>query len=459
MSTLNHTTPHTVHTRIGLREVYRLAWPVVISMLSFTLMSLVDTLFVARLGDLAVGAIGLAALSTWLIASFGHGLLEGAKVAVAQSTGAEDDLSARQLGWQSLWIALAVAVVTMLLIPLGPGLFELLGASDAQSDLADSYLSWRLLGAPLMFALFALHATLHGMGDMQTPMRASVLGNVLNIGLDPLLIFGLGPIPALGIAGAAIATVLSHAISLWWLWRRARSRLSGVSPRPCRVMMKRIWGLGAPLGLREALDMASYAIFAGLLTHAGESHLAAHVIAVRIIAFSFLPGHAISQAACVLAGQSVGAKRFAGVKETFVSATALALLFMGGCAILFLAIPGPLFGLFLPSPEVHELGVTLLTIAAVFQLVDAIAMVAIGTLNGAGDTRFVMTISVTCAWLIKLPLAWLLALEWDGGAAAAWVAMTIEISLIAALTTWRLRARHTTRDRRHARLRLATHNA
>lgn len=423
---------------IGPRQVWHLAWPVIISMLSFTATSLVDSIFVSRLGDDELGAIGLATLLTFLVISFAFGMLEGAKVAIAQRTGAEDHDSARRFGWQAVWIAGALGALTLLVIPLGAPLLTLMGADAAQTGLATDFLVPRLAGVTPMYLVLALQAYLQGTGDMRTPMVAALIGNAVNLALDPLLIFGHGPFPRLEMAGAAIATDIADAVQLLYLWHATRARLGGVSRRPVRDLLLRVWRLGAPLGLRGFMEVSAFAVFSGMLVHVGKAELAAHVLVVRILRFSFLPGHAIGQAASVLAGQAIGANRPDAVLAAFRSACFLALGVMGSCGLALVLLSDPLIGLFSPTEEVARTAVELMLIAAAFQLFDAVAVVGIGVLNGVGDTRFVMIFGVATSWVVKLPVAWALAFPAGLGAAGAWLGLTAEIVVVAGIMAWRV---------------------
>ena len=193
------------------------------------------------------------------------------------------------------------------------------------------------------------------------------------------------------------------------------------------------------MGLERLLDVGSFVLFVSLLARSGEIHLAAHVIVVRIAMVSFLPGHAIAEASGVLIGQSMGAGRPQAARQTYRAATHLALCVMAAGGVLFVAMPDPLISAFGATEAVMEIARQVLLLAALIQIFDAFAMVALGSLAGAGDTRFVATITVFASWAIKIPLAVVLIVYGDLGALGAWLGMAVEIVFLAAVGCWRVR--------------------
>lgn len=425
--------------RIGWAVVFGLAWPMMISRMSDTLMLVVDTLFVSRLGTDALAGIGIAISGCQLVIAFGWGLIMGVRVAVSHHTGADRPLDAARLGWQGVWMALALGVVSWLALPLAPWAFSLTGAGPEVTPHALSFFRVRVSGAPLFFGLMALSGYFQGRGDTRTPMIGTLLGNALNIALNPVFVFGWGPAPELGAGGAALATVISQGVNLSWLAWRFQRLAPRVSRRPDRALFADITRPGLPMGLNLLQEVGSFAMFMSFLAHAGAIHLAAHVVVVRIVLMSFLPGWAVGEAGAVLVGQSLGAGRPELARQSWRAATTLALSFMTAFGVLFVAAPEALLSIFSPSAEVLELGVRMLWIAAAFQVFDALATVGICCLNGAGDNRFTMALQLFGAWLLKVPMAWFFALPLGLGAPGAWLGMTLDIVLLAGVTLWRIR--------------------
>ncbi len=422
-----------------LREVWALAWPVVVSMLSYNAMLVADALFVGQLGTTAVAALGLAGTGAFVVRAFGNGLLGGVRVSAAQALGAGDPMRARRFAWQGVWLAAALGLFAWSVLPFGAAWLGLLGA---QGPLLAPALGWWqpvVAAAPLGFLGLGLGGWLQSQGDSRSPMRAEIAGNAVNIALDAVLVHGLGPVPAFGVAGAGWATAagitVAAAMQVW----AARAQLRSVSAWPEPVLLRQVWRLGAPMGVQWLLDVGSYAVFAAILAGAGEAHLAGHVLVVRVVCVSFLPGYGVSQAVGVLVGQAVGARRPDRADAAWRAGTALAVGIMSAWGVVFLAFPEALLSAFDAQPEVLVIGVQLLAIGAAFQVLDAVATVAGGALTGAGDTRFLLWVSVLGAWGVKLPLGWWLARAHGMGAAGAWLGITAELLLLTLILVWRAR--------------------
>ncbi|MCO4746159.1 MAG: MATE family efflux transporter [Proteobacteria bacterium] len=424
----------------GPREVLHLAWPVIVQMLSYQLMTTADTIFVSRLGTAELAAVGLALPIVFLFRSFGHGLLGGVRVLTSQRHGAGDLIGARRAGWQGLWIGAVMALPALAAAGFGEQMFAFISAPAEMAELGSGYLRVLMLGAPFTFAVWATSFWFQGTGDTRTPMLASLLGNALNIALDPVLIWGMGPFPAMGVEGAAMATVLSQCamvVVLVWRWHAASP---GVEPwRLVRADVLEVWRLGSPLAFMELLDLGAFAAFTAILTSAGEVHLATHIVVIRIASLSFLPGHALASATGVLVGQAVGAGRREAVAEAIRSGLMLTVGVMTAMGVVFLVTPGPLIQVFGVEAEVEALARRVLVVAAAFQLFDGIVMVLYQSLTGAGDTRFVLVAGVAGAWLAKVPLAWFFALPMGYGVVGAWGGFTAELILVALVLGWRVR--------------------
>ncbi len=425
--------------RIGWRSVFGLAWPMMISRMSDTLMMVVDTLFVSRLGTAALAGVGIAISGSHLVVGFGWGLLMGVRVAVSHYTGAGRPESAARIGWQGAWLAALLGAIAWLAIPFAAWGLSLTGAEGEVLPHALGFLQVRVAGAPLLFGVLAVSGYFQGTGDTRTPMVGTLLANALNLALNPLFIFGWGPVPALGAAGAALATVISMGVNLAWLGLRFLRHTPRVARGPQRALLAEITRPGVPMGMNMLQEIGSFAIFMAFLAHCGAIHLAAHVVVVRIVLMSFLPGWAVGEAGGVLVGQALGGRRPELARQAWRASVTLALSFMGAFGVLFVAFPATLLSIFSPAPEVLELGVRMLWIAAAFQIFDAVATVGLCCLNGAGDNRFTMALQLIGAWLLKVPLAWLFALPLGLGAPGAWLGMTLDIVMLAALCLWRIR--------------------
>ena len=423
----------------SVRAIFDLAWPIMISMLSYTAMSVIDTLFVSRLGTDPLAAVGLAAVLVFFTQSFGAGLMSGTRVLVSQCTGANDLKTASLLGWQAIWIGVPLGIAMSLLSLAPPDLFYLFGANETVAEYSDSFFSIRILGAPLVLLNIGISAYFQGRGDTKTPMRATLLGNGINIAMDPLLIFGLWGWPELGVAGAALATISAMLFQVCYLFWKVLPELSKVDHASNARLIKATFDMGVPIGVRYMLEMGSFVVFTAMVTHVSPIELAAHIIVVRICSISFMPGHAVSEAAGVLVGQFIGSNRPHLARPVIHSAMKLAVGIMASWGVIFLTIPDLLVLPFDTEPAVATVATQVLIIAAIFQVFDAIVMAISGGLNGAGDTRWVMVSSLLAAWLIKVPLAYLGTLVLGFGAAGAWCAFTVELFVLSFVFLHRMR--------------------
>jgi len=206
-------------------------------------------------------------------------------------------------------------------------------------------------------------------------------------------------------------------------------------------LLRRTFVLGVPLAVQWTLDFGGFLVFLSLLAQSGDAELAAHVLVFRIVMISILPGFSLADATGVLVGQAVGARRGEAVRQAWWAGTWQAVLLMGALGVLFWIVPSWLLWPFSPDAEVAKIAMVLLGIGALWQLTDAVAMVNITSLTSAGDTRFTLVMSVGASWFVQVPLS--LALVWglEMGAIGAWVALTVEITVIAVVSLLRVRGR------------------
>lgn len=431
------------------RELARLAWPIVISTLSYSLMTLVDTLFVGRLGASALAGVGLGGVAAFTVTCFGFGLMRGVKILVSQAVGAGRREMAHT--WLSAGLAFA-AVFSLLMIASGEvlaGFLHHLADTDAAGRNAEIYLTIRLLGTPVVMSFVAFREQSYGLGDSRAPMIASVAGNVVNVVLDAIFIGLLG----WGVAGAAWSTVVGAGVELVLIvgLRRREIRLRRFS----LAELRELWSVGFPTGLQFWLEVGSFALLTVIIARIGELELAAHQIALQVVHFSFLPTIALSEAGSIMAGQAVGAGRMRLVKRVARLGLIGAVLHTGMCTLTLL-VGAPLIArAFTDDPVLIDATVELLYVAALFLVADGAAIVARGILRGTGDVRFAAVVGILCAWGFTPPLAWLLGIEAGLGAVGGWLGMTAEITIAAGIFWWRLERSGWVRRAREMRTQLA----
>jgi MATE family, multidrug efflux pump len=436
--------------RRPVRELLRLSWPITLSTLSYSLMTLVDTLLVGGLGAAQLAGVGLGGTAAFALMCFSFGLLRGVKTLVSQAVGAGKREEIGRYLAAALCAAGAISVVTLL---LGQLLAEVVAHISATADAgaaARTYLRLRILGSPSALMFVALREVRYAQGDAQSPMRASVVANLVNIALAYTFVFHFG----WGVAGAGVATAIAQTVELGGLaldGRRQGYVLRGMTRRHLREL----WKVGWPTGLQFTLEIGAFSILAALVAALSEVQMAAHQIALQVIHFSFLPAFAVAEAASVLAGQAVGANRDAMVTRVARVGMALSGAYTALWTLAF-AFAAPLIVAgFRAGPEVASVAVRLLHVAAIFQMFDGANIVARAVLRGTGDVRFAAWVGVLTSWAFTPPLTWLLGYRLGMGAFGGWVGLLAEIVCGAAVLWWRLERRTWAAAAREARARLA----
>ena len=430
----------------GYREVWLLAYPVVITMVSRTAMMFVDAAMVGRLGTAELAAVGLAGILTWTLFSFFNGLLVSVNTFIAQRYGANDSRGVAVAVWQGLYISLASYLAVLMLGQFTEQLFALMNPSAEVQRLGTIYARIRFYSGINLFISFAIGGFLRGIGDTKTPMRIEILANCVNGILDYLLIFGHFGFPRLEVAGAAVATLIAGALAAFiylavFLSRRSHQAFqtrAHFQPRLREV--RRMLRIGVPMGIQFFLDLLSFTIFSALIGRMGDKALAANNAALTLIATSFMPLHGASLAATTLVGQYIGSGQLRYARRSGYTTIKIGVLYTFFIAIAFISIPELLLALITPDPEIARLGKGILFFAALFQISDGLGICSAGALKGAGDTVFTMWISISFAWLLFLPLAYALSTWLGYGVAGAWAGATIYIICIGVIYFLRFRS-------------------
>jgi MATE family multidrug resistance protein len=410
------------------RELIRLAWPITVSMVSFSTMTLASTAFVAHIGSDALAGVGLAGVVGFALVCFGIGLLRGAKTLVSQAVGAGRRDRIPELLGAALGLAIALGAGAMVAGHLVAPLLASLSASPRAGHFAAQYLAIRSLGAPLVLLYAALREARYGEGDSRAPMRASLAGNAVNIALDATLILGLG----WGVQGAAIATICGNVTELTvlaWPMRRALRRV-----RWRRGAVRDVWAQGVPNGMQFVMEVGSFLILTVMVARMSAIDGAAHQMVLHLVNVSFLPAHALAEAAAVLVGQAVGAN-----KDALVSRVARRALLLGaGYASICLAIYAALGGLIARALASGDAALAaratmLVHVSLAFLVADAANVIARGVLRGASDVRYAAVVGIATSWLTTPPLTWALGVGLGLGAVGGWIGLAVEIVVGASL--------------------------
>ena len=436
-----------------VRDVWRLAVPVILTNLLMTLVNVVDLFMVGRLGPIEIAAVGMSNTVRLLVLIGILSVTAGAMSLAAQAKGARDpgqlSFVARQT--LSLTVLLALLLSTVGWLAAEPLLTFLNSDGDPRAvELGTGYLQILFVGTVFLVLNFSVSSLMQGAGDTVTPLYLSGTINLLNILFNYLLIFGVGPFPALGVTGAALGTVAARMIgaaaglAMLYSGRNVVRILPG-SYRPNLLMFKDILSIGVPSGLQGMVRNSAQIIVLRIVTStgAGTYGAAALAIGLQIESLAFMPGLAISVAATSLVGQSLGAWQLDEARRRGYAAVAVGVTVMTLIGLPLILFAPQLVLLFDPSahPTVVGAGASYLRINALALPLLAVAMVTNGALRGAGDTRPGLTGTILGRWLVVVPLASFLALTLEIGVTGVWWALFIGTTVQAAyiLRRWRSR--------------------
>lgn len=428
-------------------QVLRLAWPVVVEQMLGTAVGLVNTYIVGHLGAAALAAVGLSSQLVMLLTAFFSAAGVGSTVLIARSIGAGNPQEAESFAGQSLILALAMGVLTAI-----PCLFwggDLIAALGGDADvIASGRLYLLAVGTtmPLMALLFVGNAAIRGTGDTRTPMLIMAAVNLVNALLSWSLVYGIGPLPALGVLGAGIGAAASSAVggvlTGGALLRGCsasglRVPRGALCPNPARI--RRLLRIGIPSGLEQGLMRLAQVVMASVVTYLGTAAYAGHQLGIQLLSVAFAPGFAFSVAVTTLVGQELGRGDLPRASACTMTASWLALGVMcsGGVVAFFLA--EPLVRFFISDPTVIPQGVLALRGCAFLQPPLAWYFVLSGALRGAGDTGYVLLAQALPIWLVRLPLSWLLGIAVGLDLTGIWAAMILDMSVRALMLGLRFR--------------------
>ncbi len=430
----------------GIREVIALALPVVLTQLSTSLMGVVDSAMVGRLGPTELAAVGFGGIWLWTLFSILYGTASGVQTFVSQADGAGDARSCGPWVWQGCYALLPAGVVLLALLVwlLEPAL-ELLGPSAEMRALTADYVRARLIGDLGYIAVMLLNSFHRGLGDTRTPLYVTLFANIVNVVLDYGLIFGRLGLPELGVTGAGVATSIaqwSNAVALLVIFQRRsiarRCNTHPVAMQPQQI--RRFLWTSAPIGGQWFIGMVSFSAFTTLVARMGDASMAASQAFVMLLSLSFMQAVGVSIATGVLVGRYIGAEDVSAVNRTFRSSIALGISIGLVIAAVFIAFPVQLLRIFTDDPAVLGLGRPLLLLGALFQLADAVAIICDGALRGAGDTRWPFVIETAMGWGVQVPLAYLVGVELGYGLTGAWAAALLHIVALASILFLRFRS-------------------
>ncbi len=424
------------------RAVILLAVPMVLEMLMESVFAVADIFFVGRLGADAVATVGITESLMTIIYALAIGLSIGASATVARRIGEGNPEGAARAAVQSIVLGIGIAVVLGVTgAVFGPQLLAAMGASDDVLRVGSGFARVMLGGSGTVLLLFLINAVFRGAGDAAVAMRVLWFANAINVTLGPCLIFGLGPFPELGVAGAAVGTTIGRGCGvLYQLYHltRADGRIR-IRPADFRIDPATMTGILRISGTATFQNFVSTASWMGLiriLTGFGSAAVAGNTIGIRIILFALLPSFGVSNAAATLVGQNLGAGSPERAEAAAWTAGLYNTIFLGSVGVIFLLFAPFLIGIFTSDPEVAPYGVRCLRIVSAGFLFYGYGMVLTQAFNGAGDTRTPTLIHLACLWMLEIPLAWTLAHPLGFGPTGVFISVSVAFSALALVSGW-----------------------
>jgi MATE family, multidrug efflux pump len=421
------------------KALVMIAVPMIMEMVMESIFAVVDVFWVAHLGASAVAAVGLTESMMMILYAIAMGVSIGVMALVARRIGEKNAEAASHTAAQGIVLGLAIAsAIGVTGALLAPQLMRAMGADGAVVATGTGFTRVMLGCSASVFLLFLINAVFRGAGDAALAMRALWLGNLLNIALGPCFIFGLGPFPALGVTGAAVATSIGRGIAVVYqltLLARGRSRIAIARTHfaiDLRVMAS-VLRLAGSATAQMMLVMTSYVGVMRILSSFGSQPLAGYTIGFRLLMFVMLPVQGLSNAAATLVGQNLGARRPERAEQSAWQACFASAAFLTVAAVVFLTGARLLIGLFTQDPEVVEHGVRYLRIIGLGFPFYAFGMVLMQAFNGAGDPRTPTLINFMVFWIVQLPLAWLLSHHTQLGSTGVFVTLSVCFSVHAAV--------------------------
>src|SRR6266568_9541891 len=399
------------------RAILLLAIPMVLEMVLESLFAVVDVFWVGRLGANAVATVGITESMLALVFAIGLGVSLSTTAMVARRIGEKDPEDAAIAGVQAIVLGLAISL--LLGIPAGiyaPELLRLMGASPEIVASGAGYTRIALGGCGAIIMLFLNNAIFRGAGDAAIAMRLLWVSNIINLILDPCLIFGIGPFPRMGVTGAALATFTGRSIGVLYQFYRLMkgSERIRVLVRHLRInvrVMARLLRVSLTGILQFAIANASWIVLVRIVSMFGAASVAEYTIAIRIVVFFILPSWGLSNAAATLVGQNLGARRPDRAARAVWQTGFYNMVFLGVIGIFFIVFATPVVRLFVNDPAVVPIAAVALRTFCCGNLGYAYGMVMLQAFNGAGDTLTPTIVNFFGFWMLELPLAWCLSVN------------------------------------------------
>jgi putative MATE family efflux protein len=431
---------HQDFTRGSLnRAILLLAIPMVLEMVLESLFAVVDVFWVGRIGANAVATVGLTESMLLLVFAIAMGLSLATTAMVARRIGEKDPAGAAIAGVQAIFLGVVIsASVGVPCFFFAPDLLRLMGASPEIVSLGSGYARIALGGSGVVLLLFLNNAIFRGAGDAAIAMRLLWVSNIINLILDPCLIFGLGPFPRLGVTGAALATFTGRGIGVLYQFYRLLRGTERIHVLRSQLRLNievllRLFRVSLSGVFQFAIAQTSWIGLVRIVSFFGASAVAGYTIAIRIVIFAILPSWGLSNAAATLVGQNLGAHQPERAETSVWRTGFYNMIFLGSVGVLFVLFAEPIVRLFTHDPNVVPLAVSCLRIVSCGNIGYAYAMVMLQAFNGAGDTITPTIVNFFGFWMFEIPLAyWLAIREGMHSNGVYWSIVIAEASIAAA---------------------------
>ncbi|MEM9434568.1 MAG: MATE family efflux transporter [Pseudomonadota bacterium] len=429
------------------RAILILGLPLIGSQLAQFLIGLVDTIMLGWYGVEALAASVLAHSFFFILFLMGAGFAFAILPIAASAAAQDDQVRVRRVSRMGLWLSVLYALAVAPLMVISEYVLITLGQKPELAALAQDYLRIAAIGMVPSLLVMVLRSFLSSLERTQIILAIMLVSVVLNAGLNWMLIFGRFGAPELGIEGAALASVLTQsgaliltALYIAWLPALLPYALFHRLWRPDWEAFGEVFRLGWPIGLTNLSEVTMFAVSAVFIGLIGTIPLAGHGIALQIASGTFMIHLGLSQAATIRAGRAVGRGDIVGLKRGGWAVLGLSMATVAATIIVFLTIPELLVGGFIgpddpARTQIIAVGVTLLAVAALFQLVDAGQVIALGLLRGLQDTKVPMIQTAFSYWGVGVPLSYLIGITWGGGAAGVWLGLVVGLS-VACVLLW-----------------------
>jgi multidrug resistance protein, MATE family len=429
-----------------LKDLLRLAIPVVLSELGWMLQGVVDTIMVGKLGPAAIGAVAVGNAVFYTPCLFGIGMMLGLDTLVSQAYGRRDYDDCHRWLAQSIYLVIAITPVLMLIVAAASFGFSWAGIAAEVAVPAAGYtrmLEWSIF--PLLIYA-ASRRYLQGVGQVRVITLTYIAANLLNWGGNWVLISGHLGFPAMGVRGSALSTVIARVLMgaalMGFAWRYERKRGHPLFQHwagPDMARIRRLCRLGLPAAGQILLEIGAWNVATLSAGFLNPIALATHQIAINYAAMTYMVPLGISAAAAVSVGHAIGAGDKAKARRAGWLALAVGTAFMFLAGVAFFVAPKPLIALFTRDPEVMAVGPSLLWIAAAFQIFDGVQTVCTGALRGLGETRAPMVANFIGYWILGLPLGMILCFVFKWGIYGTWVGLTLALIFVSSMLLWRWR--------------------